>query len=345
MHKYKRLTILLSGTILMAATAGAQELTISSDDSISTDDCSLPLKAGSAIEYVTNSSIRAEIADDPAGCLQQGSKGEISPVLLNVDPYNEIDSGTVVTLTWAAPTGHQCSITKNGSPLVANSGVHSRTTQTDEPTTDTAYRLSCSLTKTAETNTAPGEVVSYATAALTVKDSGGGGEAGGECAQRVNGFTRVDTVTLQPTGSASNYDEMFGQWGASSNGVHMKMAPNKYVSFQFSTSGSPDMAASILWEQVNKNPDFVATTVSSCFGPPIEANALPQVDSGDSCYKLGIGSNGLLSMKLDGAQQPSVKECVLQPNTTYYLNVAFMDAEGNRACNEADHCVWAVKEN
>ncbi|MDX1461186.1 MAG: hypothetical protein R3348_09035, partial [Xanthomonadales bacterium] len=154
----------------LTATAGAQNhLTLSTDEASTSDDCQVLLRSGSAVEF-TNDGLKAEVQDNPNGCLRGGASGG-GAVALDAAPFNEVAADTTVTLTWDVPENHDCTLSRNGATLLGNTQIQSTTSATDTVTADATYRMNCTNSKT-DPQFAPGSEQAFATALVTV--AGGG---------------------------------------------------------------------------------------------------------------------------------------------------------------------------
>ncbi|MDX1568914.1 MAG: hypothetical protein R3200_00395 [Xanthomonadales bacterium] len=341
----KELQIMIAAAAFTASAGAQNNLTLSTDETVTTDDCTVILRSGAAVEFTTDG-LTAEVEGNPDGCLATGLSGG-GAVALDAAPFDEVEENTTVTLTWDVPANHDCTLTRNGATFFSDSQIDANTSTTDTVSGDVTYRMNCTNSKT-DPQFAPGTESAFATALVTVLNSGGGGGGGvGEfCDAQPTGLSRVDPVEFLSNrlieGSSSTYEGIWGPWGDSSSTIYVEMSNGQYASLPFVISNTrSDDFAIMVWDQISESPEQVRVSVSTCIGGPLQETSVPQ-SGNNSCYFQGSGVSGGFNMKAI----ESTSGCILQAGVQYFFNIAFVDANGNAGCTlPGGNCAWNVSEN
>lgn len=353
----KNIRSLFATTFTLAAfisgQAIAQTLVISTNPNATTDDCAMPLNESERVEINIGSELVAEIDSDPLGCLNSGAVS--GGVTLNALPYSDLEVGDPVTLTWSVPEDLTCTLRKNGETIIQNNGLQTTSQRIEEVDVSTTFQITCLANKVATAQIAPGVVNASATAIVDVM--GSTGQAGEACSpvRPGPGFNKVDARYKESSGfsaptltSAQNlFTDLFGAWGSPSPRVRAMLRNRQYASLQFTTPAAGGATeTSLTWDQVDDDPNNVEISIATCYGAPTEATAISE-----RCYKSTQGSNGQFFMITGSSGNPNF--CVLQPNTTYFLNYSFSNPYNASDSND-DHvdgcdngnsdCFWNVKQ-
>ena len=261
----------------------------------------------------------------------------------SASPDSLASGGGQVTLTWAASNASNCTASSN--PAVAGwSGTVAATGPTAvNLTTSGTYTFSLFCTGTGGNTATFSDQVTVQT--------GGGTPAACTGRPAPTGLTRgVEFVNSGvfyhnsnkdlPAGGAislQTHDPVLSQFGTTEN-AYIPIYQNQYVAMEFNSSSVPTGSIGTFeWEQPSQNGAPITVMISPCPGD------FQWVVDGNCKTGNAIGYGAINWHVTSGAAQAGT--CKLLPNTTYYVNAAFVNptAFTTSSCGQGNaYCIWFV---
>ncbi len=283
-------------------------------------------------DIVFHTSLAAGVPGD--GFCPGSGGGPAAPVFttsLTATP-TEISIGAQVTLTWATTGATSCtgSVTRDGSTITLSGWSGTRPTSSagfsplSIATAGTyAFSISCANAAGTRTSTAPAVVV-------------GGGTSSCSAVVPIAGLTRQTTMTntnfLQgnselPLGTVAttSWDYFYGQgqpWPTRTANGTLAVKAGKFIALEFRTGSSTiETFGSVEWVPPAANVGMPLVVLSKCAGDFVNLPPTSPASTNGICRNYS-GGYGRLVWSLNSLDPLA---CRLQPNTTYFFNVAYVD--------------------